>query len=195
VGLPLLLLPLLLPLCCRGLGVGLGAAQARLQRMPAHALRGLQGTGGQKGLSQRFGLHDVARHGIRMHTFLHITFAGFRTGFLLCLLGLGPPLLLFRCFLWFRAALLSTCGTLLGSPRGPPSRLCPLEPGCAELRGFADTRLSSRTYLLVCRESASSVAVSSRLALLLPGRLPCLCSSAAVCARRRSGTGWLGGRC
>jgi len=105
------------------LGVGLGAAQVRLQRMPAHAVRGLQGTGGQNGLSQCFGLHDVARHGIRMHTFLQTTFAGFRTGFLCCLLGLGLQSLRFRVFLWFRAALPSMCGTLLGSPRGPPSRL------------------------------------------------------------------------
>ena len=154
--------------------MGLGAAQARLQRMLAHALRGLQGTGGQKGLAQRFGLHAVAGHGIRMHTFLHFAFAGFRTGFLYCSLGF------FRCFLWFCAAWPSTCGTLLGSPRGPPNRLCPLEPGCAELRGLPDTRLSDRTYLLVCRESASSVAVSSRLMLLLPGRFPCVRSPAAV---------------
>ena len=71
------LLPLPLPLppppCCAA-----GAAHCFLQRMLAHALRGLQGTGGQKGLSQRLGVHALAGHGIRMHTFRHFAFAGFR---------------------------------------------------------------------------------------------------------------------
>ena len=161
--------------------------------MLPHALRGLHGTGGQKALPQRFGLHDVAGHGIRTHTFLHVAFAGFRTGFRCRALGfLELPPLLFRFFLWFRAAWLSTCDTLLGRPRGPPSRLCPLEPGCAELSAPGDTRLFS-TYLPVWRESTSSVAVSSHLALPLD-RCFCVCSPAAACAKRRSSAGWVGGR-
>jgi len=47
----------------------------------------------------------------------------------------------------------------------------------------------------VWRESASSVAVSSPLTALLPVLIPCVCSPAAACARRRLITGWLGVCC